>query len=132
MHIHTHTAGVCLNAGKCCECVCTLKDTPLNPIDYVLLGGSFTQHITHLAASGTSVALNYITECVVRESDTHSLFKAGLWRRYSASLFCMRGMDTEWGGIDAPPLSSRGSHRAKSMSVLKGQPAWWDYTHTHT
>lgn len=44
--------------------VCTLKDLP---IDYVLLNGSFAQHITHLAASGTSVALNYITECIVRD-----------------------------------------------------------------
>lgn len=49
-------------------CVCTPKDTPLNPIDYVLLGGSFAQHMTHLAASGTSVALNYITECVERQT----------------------------------------------------------------
>ncbi len=42
---------------------------PLNPIDYVLLNGSFAQHITHLTASGTSVALSYITDCVVRERE---------------------------------------------------------------
>lgn len=46
---------------------CTLMNMGGSPTDYVLLGGSFAQHMTHLAACWTSVALNYITTYEMRE-----------------------------------------------------------------
>lgn len=41
----------------------TPSETPLNLIDYVLFDVAL-EHMTHLAASGTSVALDYIIQCM--------------------------------------------------------------------